>query len=70
MKLNLKRTLLVGIAFMTISAFWQLYDYEIQLILKNEFFFSDTLTGFVMSIDNILAVLLLPLFGSISDKTM
>ena len=70
MKLNLKRTLLVGIAFMTISAFWQLYDYEIQLILKNEFNFSDTLTGFVMSIDNILAVILLPIFGSISDKTM
>lgn len=69
MKLDLKRTLLVGIAFMTISAFWQLYDYEIQLILINEFNFSDTLTGFVMSLDNILAVLLLPVFGAISDKS-
>lgn len=33
MKLNVKRTLLVGISFMTISAFWQLYDFAIPLML-------------------------------------
>ena len=26
MKLNYKRTFLVGLAFLSISAFWQLYD--------------------------------------------
>ena len=37
MKLNNKRTILVGLAFMSISAFWQVYDGIIPLILKNTF---------------------------------
>ncbi|CAM3651129.1 MFS transporter [Erysipelothrix urinaevulpis] len=69
MKLNTKRTFLVGLAFMTISGFWQLYDFVIPLILKNEFMISDTWAGVVMSLDNILALLLLPFFGALSDKT-
>lgn len=69
MKLNNKRTLLVGLAFMTISGFWQLYDFVIPLILKNDFMISDTWSGVVMSLDNILALFLLPFFGSLSDKT-
>ena len=36
MKLNIKRTLLVGIAFMTISSFWQLYDFAVPLMLKTD----------------------------------
>ncbi|NLA78785.1 MAG: SLC45 family MFS transporter [Erysipelothrix sp.] len=70
MKLNIKRTLLVGIAFMTISSFWQLYDFAIPLMLKNDLGISDTVSGVVMSLDNILALFMLPLFGAISDKTM
>lgn len=69
MKLNNKRTLLVGLAFMGISGFWQLYDFVIPLILKNEFMVSDTWAGVVMSLDNVLALFLLPFFGSLSDKT-
>lgn len=69
MKLNNKRTLLVGLAFMSISGFWQLYDFVIPLILKNEFMISDTWAGVVMSLDNILALFLLPFFGSLSDRT-
>ena len=34
MKLNTKRTLLVGLAFMSISAFWQVYDGLVPKILK------------------------------------
>ncbi len=69
MKINTKRTFLVGLAFMTISGFWQLYDFVIPLILKNEFMISDTLAGVVMSLDNVLALFLLPFFGALSDKT-
>lgn len=68
MKLNYKRTFFIGFAFMSICTFWQLYDSIIQLILKETFQFSDTATGVVMSADNVLALFLLPLFGSISDK--
>lgn len=69
MKLNLRKTLLVGIAFMTISAFWALYDFAIPLILYREFHIPDTWSGMIMSIDNILALFMLPYFGSLSDKT-
>ncbi len=68
MKLNYKRTFLIGLAFMSISAFWQVYDNIIPLILKNTFQIGDTLTGGVMALDNVLALFLLPIFGALSDK--
>ena len=68
MKLNYKRVLLVGMAFFLISAFWQAYDAIIPLILTNHFGLPQTVSGAVMSIDNVLAVFMLPIFGAISDK--
>ena len=56
MKLNYKRTFLIGFAFLSISAFWQLYDSIVPLILKNTFKMGETITGAIMSIDNILAL--------------
>ena len=68
MKLNYKRTLLIGLAFLTISAFWQMYDNVVPLILKNTFGMKETVTGAIMSVDNIFALFLLPIFGAFSDK--
>ncbi len=68
MKLNYKRTILVGFAFFLISAFWQAYDAIVPLILTNHFGLPQTASGAVMSLDNILAVFMLPLFGAWSDK--
>ncbi|HLR35843.1 MAG TPA: MFS transporter, partial [Tissierellales bacterium] len=68
MKLNYKRTFFIGLAFMSISAFWQLYDNIIPLILQNTFQLGETLTGGIMAIDNVLALFLLPVFGALSDK--
>ena len=68
MKLNYKRTVLVGFAFFLISAFWQAYDATIALTLTNKFGMSQTWSGVVMALDNILALFLLPLFGTLSDK--
>ena len=68
MKLNTKRTVLVGMAFFLISAFWQAYDAIVPLILTNHFGLPQTASGAIMSIDNVLAVFLLPIFGAISDK--
>ncbi len=68
MKLNYKRTILVGFAFFLISAFWQAYDAIVPLILTNHFGLPQTVSGAVMSIDNVLAVFMLPIFGAISDK--
>ena len=69
MKLNKQRTILIGFAFMSICAFWQFYDNEIPKILKYTFNLGETWTGVVMALDNVLALFLLPLFGTISDKT-
>ena len=68
MKLNYKRTVLVGFAFFLISAFWQAYDGTVSLLLTNKFGMSQTWSGVVMALDNILALFLLPLFGTLSDK--
>ena len=68
MKLNYKRVLLVGMAFFLISAFWQAYDAIVPLILTNHFGLPQTASGAVMSIDNILAVFMLPIFGALSDR--
>lgn len=69
MKLNYKRTILIGLAFLSISAFWQMYDNIIPLILKNSFELGETITGVIMAADNVLALFLLPLFGLLSDRT-
>ncbi len=69
MKLNNKRTIYVGLAFMSICAFWQVYDNVIPLILKNTFAVNDSLIGVVMAIDNVLALIMLPVFGKLSDGT-
>lgn len=67
-KLNYKRTFFIGLAFLSIQSFWQLYDNIIPLMLQNTFGIGETLTGGIMAIDNILALFLLPLFGSFSDR--
>ena len=69
MKLNYKRTLLVGFAFFLICAFWQAYDTLVPKILTDKFGLSQSVSGAVMAIDNLLAVFLLPWFGAISDRS-
>lgn len=68
MKLNYKRTFFVGMAFLSISAFWQMYDNIIPLILQNTFHLNETIIGAIMAMDNVLAVFLLPVIGTLSDK--
>ena len=70
MKLNYKRTILVGFAFFLISAFWQAYDATIPVILTNKFGMSQAWSGVIMAMDNILAVFMLPIFGALSDKCL
>ena len=69
MKLDNKRTVLTGLAFLSICAFWQMYNSIVPLILTNTFHLNETYSGMIMAADNILALFLLPLFGSLSDKT-
>ena len=50
MKLNNKRTILIGFAFLSICAFWQMYDNLIPLILTNTFHMNETLSGAIMAL--------------------
>lgn len=77
-KLNYKRTLIIGFAFFGILLLWQVYDTWCPLFLT-ELFKSALNTdnerqvtyivGIVMAMDNLAALLLMPLFGRLSDKT-
>ncbi|NMC56416.1 MAG: SLC45 family MFS transporter, partial [Eubacteriaceae bacterium] len=53
----------------SISAFWQIYDSLIPLMLQTSFHLKDTIIGGIMALDNVLAIFMLPLFGTFSDKT-
>ncbi len=68
MKLNYRRTFFVGLGFLSISAFWQMYDNVIPLILRETFHLKDSVIGAIMAVDNVLAVFLLPIIGTLSDK--
>lgn len=68
MKLNYKRTITAGLAFMAIMAFWQLYDGVVPLMLKETFDIPDTIAGVIMALDNVVAFFLLPVLGGISDR--
>lgn len=75
LKLNNKRTYLIGFSFFTILMLWQVYNYYCPLFLKellvSNFGNNDYnyLIGIIMAADNIMALFMLPLFGALSDKT-
>ncbi len=69
MKLDYKKTVFTGLAFLSICAFWQMYDSVVPLILTKTFHLNETFSGVIMAADNILALFLLPIFGSLSDRT-
>ena len=68
MKLDYKRTVLIGFAFLSICAFWQMYDGLVPKMLIETFRIPESVSGYIMAADNVLALFLLPLFGGFSDK--
>lgn len=74
-KLDYKKTVFIGLAFMTIMMLWQVYNSTVSIFLKNlleEKLQSDRVSyivGIIMALDNAAALIMLPLFGKLSDKT-
>ena len=68
MRLDKRRTVLVGFAFLSICAFWQMYNNVVPLILTNTFHMNETWSGAIMAADNVAGVFLLPPFGGLSDR--
>ncbi|MBF4808373.1 MAG: MFS transporter, partial [Lancefieldella rimae] len=50
MKLNVKRTVLIGFAFFSICAFWQMYNSVIPLMLTNTLHLDETISGALMAL--------------------
>ena len=69
MKLNVKKTFYVGLAFLMISMFWQTYDAIVTKILIDKFGLNQMWSGTVMALDNLLALILIPVFGAMSDRS-
>ena len=90
LKLNYKRTFLIGFAFFGILLLWQVYDSWCPTLLTDIFAKSyfglnsqelkvsgrtadilnvQWLVGIIMACDNLAALILLPLFGRLSDRT-
>ena len=90
LKLNYKRTFLIGFAFFGILLLWQVYDSWCPTFLTDIFarrmygissaVLKDSgepekilnvqwIVGIIMACDNLAALILLPIFGRLSDKT-
>lgn len=67
-RLNWGRAALVSLPFFALTLFWQAYDYVVPLILSRHYHLGTTPYSIVMSIDNVIAMIFLPLFGILSDR--
>ena len=89
MKLNYRRTALIGFAFFGILLLWQVYDswcptFLTDIFARNIYDLSSAelkasdpekllhvqwIVGIIMACDNLAALILLPVFGNLSDRT-
>lgn len=67
-KLDYLKTFIIGLGFFTVSIVWSVYNVAVPLYL-NDLGLSGVAVGSVMTIDNVFAIIFLPLFGTLSDKT-
>ena len=89
LKLNYKRTMLIGFAFFGILLLWQVYDswcptFLTDIFARRMYNMSSAalkdagadkllnvqwIVGIIMACDNLAALILLPIFGNLSDRT-
>ena len=89
LRLNYKRTFLIGFAFFGILLLWQVYDSwcptfltdifarrlyglssaELRASAPDRILNVQWIVGIIMACDNLAALILLPIFGNLSDKT-
>lgn len=76
-----RKTLVLGFGFLGISILWGIYNSSVPIFLQNGradfnsvagirgYGLSTTLSGFIMTLDNLAALLILPYIGALSDRT-
>jgi len=68
MKLDIRKTFLLGLGFFAVSLVWPLYNIYVPIFLR-DFLDSQFQINAVMTLDNILAVSMIPFIASLSDRT-
>ncbi len=68
-KVSYLKVFLLGLGFFGISVLWALYNADVPIILRTNYGLSNLMTGWVMNLDNILAIILIPIVGILSDRT-
>lgn len=66
---SVPKTFLLGFGFLGVSVVWAMYNAYVPVFLKSTFELRSSVIGGIMTIDNIFAILLLPLLGALSDRT-
>lgn len=69
LKLNYPQTLKVGLGFAVVMIFWTVYNFVVPLLLDQAFGFSNTVRNVIVGIASAMCMVLLPVFGKISDKS-
>ena len=69
LKLNYPRTLKVGLGFAVVMIFWNVYNFVVPLLLEQAFGFSNTIRNVIVGLASAVSMVLLPVFGKISDKS-
>lgn len=67
-KLSYSKSIFIGLGFLIITATWSLYNSFVPIFLK-KFIEAESIIGIVMTLDNIAAITLQPVFGALSDNT-
>jgi maltose/moltooligosaccharide transporter len=68
MRLDYRKTFLIGFGFFASSLAWSLYNSFVPLMLE-KYLASTAIIGMVMTIDNFFGVVFQPLIGQVSDRT-
>ncbi len=69
LKLDYRRTFLIGFGFLASSLAWSLYNSFVPLMLRDRFGLASATVGFIMTIDNFFGIIFQPAVGVLSDKT-
>ena len=69
MRLDYRKTFLIGFGFFASSIAWSLYNSLVPVMLEQRFLLASTLIGVIMTIDNFFGVIFQPVVGMLSDRT-
>jgi len=68
-KLRFGRTVLLSFSFTIVLLAWSYFNFIVPRLLYGFLPDKDSLVGLIMAIDNIIAVIVQPFFGNLSDRT-